>query len=202
MLLAIETSDRLCAACVLDTKSQKIVASQTLDIGKGHAERLMDVISDVLGAAGIDYTALTSLAVCVGPGSFTGIRAGLAAAIGISIACNIPLVGVTSLQAVSLKNKTQDPLLCMMDAKRGDVYVQNFSSERQPLDEARQMHFKDVTHMPELSDSFDLRILPDVVDIAHAALNPSMCVVTKPLYLRNTDAQPQKSYTLSRLLRS
>jgi tRNA threonylcarbamoyladenosine biosynthesis protein TsaB len=197
MLLALETSNRFCAACVMDTPRKTIIASHILDIGKGHSEHIMGVIKHVLDEAEQDYKNLTSIAVCVGPGSFTGIRVGLATAIGLSIALNIPIVGVSSLQALSLRDKSDGEMLCVMNAGRGDVYMQNFSSERYPLDAIQQIPESQIT----LPEPLNITLLPDISEIAIAALNPRMCVAAKPLYIRKPDAKPQESYTYSRSLR-
>ena len=140
MLLALETSDRLCAACLLDRETGSIAASMTLDIERGHAERLMGMIQGVLNEAGIRYEHLTGLSVCVGPGSFTGIRVALATATGLSIALNIPVSGVTALQALALQAQPLAhgrPILAAIDARRGDVYVQEFTADALPTNQPR-----------------------------------------------------------------
>jgi tRNA threonylcarbamoyladenosine biosynthesis protein TsaB len=223
MLLSIESSDRLCGVCVSDRDTDKIIASKTIDIGKGHAELLMGVIGDVLGEAKLDYSHLTSIAVCVGPGSFTGIRVGVSAAIGFGVALNIPLVGVTSLQALALENiNATAEVLCLIDAHRGDVYMQTFSPNGAPLDTPKQVALSEIATLPTLKSKLlagsgaailldaypelDLKgaqgnALPSVENIARAATNSAMCVNAKPLYLRRPDAKPQESYTLARALR-
>ncbi len=223
MLLAIETSDRLCGACVLDESNSNIVATKTIDIGKGHAELLMGVIGDALMQADLQYKDLTKIAVCVGPGSFTGIRVGVSAAIGFSIALNIPVVGVTSLQALAIGQAdiTSD-ILCLIDAHRGDVYAQSFSPAGLPIDAPAQISLDEIAKMPALKTSlvcgsgvaalqasYPVLILPTLHEvqmpkvecIAQAAAHVSMCVEPKPLYLRRPDAKPQESYTLARALR-
>ena len=223
MLLAIETSNQLCGACLFDRDTSGTIASKTIDIGKGHAELLMGVISDVLGQAHTDYAKLTSIAVCAGPGSFTGIRVGVSAAIGFSVALDVPVVGVTSLQALAFERvNTSTEILCLIDAHRGDVYAQLFSADGKPLDAPRQIALDDIAMMPSLQTKLlcgsgfsmlqaahpELKLqvtggsnLPAVESIARASMNVAMCVAAKPLYLRRPDAKPQESYTLARALR-
>lgn len=225
MLLALESSDRLCAACLIDETTGAIAASKTIDIGRGHAEKMMGLISEVLDAAKIDYKALTGLAVCVGPGSFTGIRVGLATATGLSIALNLKVCGVTSLQALALAavgEASGQTILALVDAHRGDVYQQMFSGNGVPLDAARQIPLEEsaklaaaanivcagsgvavlkAAHPDQAFRTIDGIELPDVDQIARAALNPSMTVGAKPLYLRRPDAKPQEAYTIARALR-
>jgi tRNA threonylcarbamoyladenosine biosynthesis protein TsaB len=225
MLIAIESSDRLCAACLYDGEEHAVLASKTIDIGKGHAELLMGLIGDVLDIAHARYADLSAAAVCVGPGSFTGIRVGVAAAIGFGIALKIPVTGVTSLQALAFAAAASAkgrPILSLIDAHRGDVYAQSFDGTGLPLDAPRQIALAeiDVAHNIEtklicgsgaalLQDAYpDLHLhiaencaLPDVDALARASLNPLMVVPAKPLYLRRPDAKPQESYTMARALR-
>jgi tRNA threonylcarbamoyladenosine biosynthesis protein TsaB len=224
MLLAIESSDRLCGVCVLNQTTGRIIASKTLDIGKGHAELLMGVVSDVLQETKLDYLSLTSIAVCVGPGSFTGIRVGVAAAIGFGIALNIPVIGITSLQALGIAQRNDKrEILCLIDAHRGDVYAQAFSPQGFPLDLPRQIAVDEVAQMQSLQSKVlcgsgvaivqaahpQLNVHPAsgtnlaaVESIALAARNAAMTVDAKPLYLRRPDAKPQEAYTLARSIRA
>jgi tRNA threonylcarbamoyladenosine biosynthesis protein TsaB len=219
MLLALETSDRLCAACLVDEASGEILSSKTLDLGRGHAEKMMDVVADVLAQSGKDYTALTRLAVCVGPGSFTGIRVALATATGLSIALGIPVTGITALQALAMQalGKTDGkPILSLIDAHRGDVYLQSFSMHALPADQPQQVPVEEAARLASAGDyslvgsgapliaehRADGDALLHVDAVAFAALNPAMCVAAKPLYLRKPDAKPQESYTQARALRA
>jgi tRNA threonylcarbamoyl adenosine modification protein YeaZ len=223
MLLAIESSDRLCGACLFDVGARRVVAAKTIDIGKGHAELLMGVIDEVLAEAKASYADLASIAVCVGPGSFTGIRVGVSAAIGFGVALNIPVIGVTSLQALAVERiGKSSEILCLIDAHRGDVYAQSFSKEGVPLDQPRQISLENIAPLPSLKSKLccgsgvallqavhpelGLRIaegssLPTVEGVARAAQNADMHVTAKPLYLRKPDAKPQESYTIARALR-
>ena len=225
MLLAIETSDRLCAVCLVDTATGAIAVSRTLDIGRGHAERMIGLIGDVLADAHMAYCDLTLLAVCVGPGSFTGIRVGLATVTGLSIALGTPIRGVTSLQALAgaaLGRSGGRGVLALVDAHRGDVFAQTFSADGLPLDAPRQISLAEAGKLAAVENSVsvgsgvsvlravypDLSLsviegigLPAVDCLAKAALNPAMTVAAKPLYLRRPDAKPQEAYTRARALR-
>jgi tRNA threonylcarbamoyladenosine biosynthesis protein TsaB len=225
MLLALETSDKLCAACLIDEATGNIAASRTIDIGRGHSERMIGLIGEALGGARADYKDLTGLAACVGPGSFTGIRVSLATATGLSIALNLPVRGVTSLQALALEagnDARGRVILALVDARRGDVYAQMFSAGGLPMDAARQITLAQAGRLAAAPDTVSVGSgvtalkaahadiafaaieaihLPHVDFVAHAALNPAMTVAAKPLYLRRPDAKPQEAYTVARALR-
>lgn len=94
----------------------------------------MPMLVETMAEAGESLRALSAVAVTVGPGAFTGIRIGLAAARGIGLAANIPVVGVTTFaavaEAVAEAERANRKLLVLLDSKRGDVFVQEFASER------------------------------------------------------------------------
>jgi tRNA threonylcarbamoyladenosine biosynthesis protein TsaB len=88
--------------------------------------------------AGADFADLDLIAVTVGPGAFTGIRIGLAAARAMALSAALPIVGVTTLEAVAhAQDALAGPLLVALDTKREDVYVQLFDAERTALSEPR-----------------------------------------------------------------
>src|SRR5262245_44664761 len=100
-VLAIDTALEACAAAVLDTASGAVLASESLPMARGHAEALMPLIAQVMDAAAIDFSSLDRVAVTVGPGSFTGLRVGIAAARGIALAAGKPAVGLSTLAVLA-----------------------------------------------------------------------------------------------------
>jgi tRNA threonylcarbamoyl adenosine modification protein YeaZ len=100
-LLAIDCSASLCAACVYDAQTDKELGRAVLDLGKGHAEKLMAAVGDALKEAKVGFPDLGAVAVSVGPGSFTGVRVGVSAARGFALALKIPAIGVTTLEALA-----------------------------------------------------------------------------------------------------
>lgn len=93
------------------------------------------MIDAVMSEAGLSFAELDGLAATVGPGAFTGLRIGLSAARGLALAATLPLVGVTTLEAVAA---AQDPgglpVLVTLDSKRSDVYAQMFTDSGTALD--------------------------------------------------------------------
>jgi tRNA threonylcarbamoyladenosine biosynthesis protein TsaB len=219
MILALETSSSLCAVCVLDPTGGKILAEISNDIGRGHAERLMDDLAAVLSGAGISYPQLTSVACGVGPGSFTGIRIGVAAARGFGLALKVPVYGVTSLQAVALLGRESaagKDILAILDAGRGEAYVQRFDPRARPAGPPQAMllealtsyfgagpfqavgsgaHFLDGQAGWETSTKHSIAT---AAAVARAACDASMTVAPKPLYLRAPDAKPQAGFAIAR----
>jgi tRNA threonylcarbamoyladenosine biosynthesis protein TsaB len=107
-VLAIETSmGRSSIAITLGKPGERILVRR-LEGGKGHAEQLIPLLQDLMAESAISFQSLDRVAVCVGPGSFSGIRTGVAAARGIGLAANIPVVGVTSFRIMAATFEDRD----------------------------------------------------------------------------------------------
>ena len=98
-VLAIDTALEACSVAVFDTAHADARAQETLPMQRGHAEALMPMIERMLERAKIDAADLDRIAVTTGPGSFTGLRVGIAAARGIALASGKPAIGLTTLAA-------------------------------------------------------------------------------------------------------
>ncbi len=136
MLLALDTATAACSAAVWDNGG--VVARRFEPMARGHAERLIPMVRDVMdeaaGGAG-DFRALDAIAVTVGPGAFTGVRIGLATARALGLAAARPVVGFTTLEAVAAAQAEIGlPLLVALETKRADLYVQVFAAGLQPQD--------------------------------------------------------------------
>jgi tRNA threonylcarbamoyladenosine biosynthesis protein TsaB len=128
-ILAIDTALAACAAAVFDSEIDEIIASESLAMQRGHAEALMPLIARVMDRAEIDFSALDRVAVTVGPGSFTGLRVGIAAARGIALAASKVAVGVSTLAAFAAPCIAEDLAeltLAAIDARHEHVFFQLF----------------------------------------------------------------------------
>lgn len=126
-LLAIDTALGLCSACVFDTETNTALASESIEMSRGHAEALMPLIERVVSQIDGEFTSLDRVAVSVGPGSFTGLRVALAAGRAIGVAAEIPVVGVNTLSAFAapyLGVDSGDHIASVIDARHSHVYVQ------------------------------------------------------------------------------
>ena len=109
IVLAIDTAGTGCFAAVYDDSTDTLLASAGADIGRGHAELLMGFIDQALAKSGKVLADIGRIAVTVGPGSFTGIRVGVAAARGFALALGVPAVGVTTLSAIAEAARAANP---------------------------------------------------------------------------------------------
>lgn len=95
---------------------------------RGHAERLFPLIDQVLAEAGLGYSDLTGIAVCEGPGSFTGTRVGISAARGLALGCSIPAIGITRFEALAAMASPGQACTVVLPGRRETVYRQAFDA--------------------------------------------------------------------------
>ena len=121
LILAIETATG-CGGVALTRgvgESGKLLAEYTLQPEVTHSRRLLGSVAAMMAATGIDWSELAAVAVSQGPGSFTGLRIGMAAAKGIAMAAGIPLLAVPTLDGLALQTTTTDlPICCLLDATK------------------------------------------------------------------------------------
>ncbi|RED51492.1 tRNA (adenosine(37)-N6)-threonylcarbamoyltransferase complex dimerization subunit type 1 TsaB [Aestuariispira insulae] len=126
-ILAIDSACSSCSVAVLD--DGKVQASAFEEMARGQAAHLVPMIEDVLTRAGFRAMDMDAFAVTIGPGAFTGIRIGLATARGLGLASNVPVIGITTTEAIAAAARQGDePILAVVETKRADIYAQYFSS--------------------------------------------------------------------------
>ena len=223
-VLAIDTALEACSAAVLDTEQGK-VASESLPMVRGHAEALIPLIGRVMQQADMPFDALDRIAVTTGPGSFTGLRVGIAAARGIALAAGKPAFGLTTLAAYAAPYLAEDDktgVVVAIDARHQHVYLQVFGPGGHVVAAPRIASIADAVqaaangpfrivgtgadmlanawapHLP-LPLLVDNRRAPDIVWVGRLAVAATETAGgPKPLYLRAPDAQPQDAARLPR----
>ncbi len=223
-VLAIDTALEACAAAVVDTEGGATLAEESRPMTRGHAETLMPLVARVMDAAKVDFSALDRIAVTVGPGSFTGLRVGIAAARGIALASGKPAVGVSTLAALAAPHTARGErrtVVAAIDARHEQVYVHVFGPG------ARSLGLPHLTLVGEAvraappgpallvgsgaellaaqwpsaqpAPAVDPRRAPDITWVARlASLADPARALPKPLYLRQADARPQDAARLPR----
>ena len=223
-VLAIDTVLEACAAAVLDTEHGRM-ARESLPMLRGHAEALMPLIQRVMQQADMPFAALDRVAVTTGPGSFTGLRVGIAAARGIALAATKPAFGLTTLAAYAAPYIAADDKTAVavaIDARHRHVYLQVFGAGGRTLVAPRIASAADAARASAVgavrligtgaimvADAWpsretppavvdDLRA-PDIVWVGRLAVAATDSGGgPKPLYLRAPDAQPQDAARLPR----
>jgi tRNA threonylcarbamoyladenosine biosynthesis protein TsaB len=129
-VLAFDSSGAACSAAIRDGEG-RLLAHRFQSMARGHAELLMPMLRDVMAEAGLAFGELDLIAVTTGPGSFTGIRVGLAGARGLALASGLPLLGITAFEAiaaaVSPAERRGAALIVAIDSRRGDLFIQSFA---------------------------------------------------------------------------
>jgi tRNA threonylcarbamoyl adenosine modification protein YeaZ len=224
-VLAIDTALEACSVAVLDTGRAHERVHESVPMQRGHAEALMPLVARVLDRAQIDFSALDRIAVTTGPGSFTGLRVGIAAARGIALATGKPAIGLTTLAAFAAPFIAADdtlPVVVAIDARHDHVYLQVFGPGGRtvvapriaPMREALRLSTAGAPRITGTAASklaalwpsaerapsaIEQRAAPRIDWVARlGAAATDTSTAPKPLYLRAPDAHPQDSVQLAR----
>ena len=214
LILALDTSMAACSVCVYDADKSLVIGANQQFMDRGQAEALAPMVRDTMKMAGIDFADLDRIAVTTGPGTFTGVRIGLAMARGLSVALNIPITGITSLAAIAV-NETEKslPIVVAIDARAGEIYFASYDQAglevTAPVVVALAEAHKFMPSHPVrmLGTAADLLLnkmdghhhvrsdvgdLPIAANFARLAANmPAPTLPPEPLYLRAPDVKPQ-----------
>jgi tRNA threonylcarbamoyladenosine biosynthesis protein TsaB len=170
------------------------------------------MIDEVLAQAGMTLQQMTRIAVTVGPGSFTGIRVGVAAARGFALSLGIPAVGVTTLQVVAeevLEIGPPVPVVAAIDARRDEIFAQVFAPDGEVLTEPETYAYEDVRAIVSRFDGIltgsgaaaldgvahDVDVFPlDRIGRIGARLPDD--TKANPVYIRGAGAKPQTGFAI------
>ncbi len=131
-ILAIDTTLGACSAALI--KDGNILGHAMEVRARGHVERLLPMVSEICDSSKVDRGSINYIAVTIGPGTFAGARIGLSAAKGMALGLNIPVIPITTLEAIA-DHYAQDNInfsgniAVAIDARRGEVYLQSFHIE-------------------------------------------------------------------------
>ena len=126
IVLGLDTCLSTCSVAVLD--DDRVLASAREVMARGHQERLAPMTREVMAEAAVAFDRLDRVAVTVGPGSFTGLRVGIAFAKGLALALDRPTAGIGTLEALAAE--AQGLVFPAIDARRGQLYLQAFEDGR------------------------------------------------------------------------
>lgn len=190
LTLAIDTAMDQCAAALLDPSSG-LLAQRTEACLHGHAGRLVPMIEDLIHESHAHYDQIGLIAVTTGPGSFTGIRAGLSCARGLALALDVPLRGFGTLEALARQAIDADgkddhcsAILVLIETRRDNFFAQTFNANGQALDPPQDNPAAKITLTPETilagdgakrflslrADAQNLRIIESARNIDPASL--------------------------------
>ncbi|CCQ75704.1 tRNA (adenosine(37)-N6)-threonylcarbamoyltransferase complex dimerization subunit type 1 TsaB [Magnetospira sp. QH-2] len=215
LLLALDTATSGCSVALW--RAGETLARRAEVMPRGQSEALLPMVKAVMQETGLTFDAVDRLVVTVGPGAFTGLRIGLAAARGLALAMNRPIVPVTTTEAVAQgvppAERRGRSVVVILDSKRADFFVQCFDPALTPLGEPAALApealadglpagplllvgdgvDKAGAHLP----GRDVRVstaasLPDPAHMAALAADREAVSHPTPLYLRPPDAKLPK----------
>jgi tRNA threonylcarbamoyladenosine biosynthesis protein TsaB len=224
-ILAIDTALDACGACVLTRDATEPVAAESIAMERGHAEALLPLIERVVARLDSGFAALDRVAVTIGPGSYTGLRVGIAAARAIGLAAGVPVVGVTTLSALMaplVSSERRRVVAAAINARHGQFYLQVVAPGGRTVIPPTLIGLRDAIRLigtgpvtltgsgaaaiavEALTTGIDVLVqdpagAPEIAWVARLGLaaDPAQAL-PKPLYLRAADAKPQHLARLPR----
>lgn len=128
IILSLHTTTPYLGAAITD--GVRVLAEKILPSGKRHLENFPDLVSDVMEMSDISFRDVEAFSAAIGPGSFSGVRIGLAAVKGYCLGLNKPIIGISSLDIlIRQAAHGQTPAIAVIDAGRGDVYAGHAGSQ-------------------------------------------------------------------------
>lgn len=155
-ILNIETATKVCSVA-LAKDGELLSSKESNEKEYSHSENLSSYIDEVIRAAQLDYNQLDAVSISSGPGSYTGLRIGTSTAKGLCFAMDIPLISVSTLQAMALQvinqhKHEESALFCpMIDARRMEVYAALFDSQNQEVRKIKAEIIDETSYLEYLS---------------------------------------------------
>ena len=147
-ILGIDTSSMAASVAVIE--DNKLICEYTINTKKTHSQKLMPMIENMLGLSDLNVREIDAIAVCEGPGSFTGLRIGMATAKAIAHVNDIPVIGVNSLEALAANMNLCDKKICsILDAQRNQVYTGRYQYEGTKLVEIKEIGIQQIDELLE-----------------------------------------------------
>jgi tRNA threonylcarbamoyladenosine biosynthesis protein TsaB len=226
-VLAFDTCMAACSVALIRAGEGRVYC-RFAPMERGHSESLFPMLKAVMDEAELEFADLTRIAVTRGPGTFTGVRAGIAAARGLALGLGVPVVSATSLEVMALGALAElgaaecgRGFLIAHDARRGELYLQLFDAQANALTEPTLGSAGDAAQLAAASSlvagsgaalvaaqaeraGVGVRavlagLLPDAAQLARLAIRRAPSASpVSPLYLRPPDAKPQMDKHLAR----
>ncbi len=223
-ILAIDTSGEDCGILILNENFKKPFVLVKEKINRGYSECLPSLLETALANSELTISAIDRFGVCIGPGSFTGIRIGISFAKGLSLVQKIPIVGLSTLEifAKSINKEFEErPILAVVDSKQDEYFIQIFSKDNKIANEPYVATSKQIIDLKlenftivcsENSNLLSLTEINQITNINKINTEQKLKVIAQqstiatepfnnltPIYLRAPDAKPQAKFAVERI---
>jgi tRNA threonylcarbamoyl adenosine modification protein YeaZ len=213
--LALDTSGPACSVAVWNMQSGSLTGKWLQPMERGHAEALTVMVEQCLEESEIGFEQIGRVVVCTGPGSFAGLRVGLAAAKGYGLALDIPVIGISSFDCFEAEARSAGAtsvIAVVMDGRRGEVFSRQEEGEavRKPLEELSPRDFDGVSTLvgpfaeqvaariawpPEKIMAMDALVPVERLALLGSAASPTSNGPSLQ-YIRGADAKPGAGFTV------
>jgi len=127
-VLAVDAATEVCSVALLCDGDVRV---RSIEAGRGHAQQLLAMVTELLAEAQISWSMLNGIAASIGPGAFTGVRISVSVAQGLAFGAGLPVVPVTTLEAMALQvlERDSDRAIACLDARMSEVYWACFAAD-------------------------------------------------------------------------
>ena len=163
-ILGIDTSSNASSVAVIE--DNKLICEYTVNTKTTHSQKLMPMIENMLSMSEVNIKDIDAIAICIGPGSFTGLRIGMATAKAIAHVNNLPIIGVNSLEILASNMNLCDKKICsILDAQRNQVYTGKYKFENDRVVEIQPIDVIEIEKLLEeiLNDNEDWIMVGEAV---------------------------------------
>ena len=191
MILAFDSTAKVASVALM--RNGQTLAEYSLNCGLTQSELLLPMAEHCLASVRTDFSDLSCLACTVGPGSFTGVRIGVATVKGLAFGKNLPCVEVSTLEALAENLRGLRGIICpCMDARRGQVYNALFSSDENGMEritEDRAISLEALSEDLKKYEGKTIYLVGDGYDVARKYLEAAnVTLAVTPIGLRNQSA--------------
>ena len=155
-ILSIDTASDLCTVAILEDK--ECIKEITISDARTHSEKIMPIIEQVLAESNLNLKDINLFVCDKGPGSFTGIRIGVATVLAFQDSLDIPAVGINSLEALAYNVKQNGIICSLIDAKNNNVYLGIFKLENNEYIKCQEPKFANIDEAISLLKTYSSSI--------------------------------------------
>ena len=147
-ILGIDTSSMATSIAIVE--DNKLISEYTVNTKQTHSQKLMPMLENMVNISGMNINEIDAIAVCEGPGSFTGLRIGMATAKAVAHVNNLPIISVNSVEILAANMDLNNKKICsILDAQRTQVYMGKYQFTNNKLEELQSVDVVEIDDLLE-----------------------------------------------------